>query len=130
MDTIVKGIPKAQKRHRHTKKGWAYDPSKKDKADFLFKALASKPEKPYEICSVNIVFSFPRPKSHYRTGRNCAELRQNAPFKHTSRPDVDNLLKFVFDALNRHFWNDDSVIYKVEASKVWGEAQTIIKIGE
>ena len=35
------------------------------------------------------------------------------------RPDIDNYLKSVFDALNEHLWSDDRVIQAVYAIKQW-----------
>ena len=37
---------------------------------------------------------------------------------HQNKPDIDNLLKAVFDAL----LPDDSVIHSIQASKVWSQA--------
>ena len=38
------------------------------------------------------------------------------------RPDCDNLMKLLFDAMTyMGFWHDDSLISKVEFSKLWGE---------
>ena len=39
---IIKGIPKAQKRHRHTKRGVVYDPSSSDKKNYLSKLSSHK----------------------------------------------------------------------------------------
>lgn len=41
--------------------------------------------------------------------------RWNTP--HQQRPDIDNLIKSIFDCL----WEDDSPIYSVSAYKVWAE---------
>lgn len=47
----------------------------------------------------------------------------------TARPDIDNLQKAVFDALNGIAWVDDSQIVSVHAEKMYGEKDTIqIKI--
>ena len=37
----------------------------------------------------------------------------------TSRPDVDNLIKALFDGLNGVAWEDDAQVVEVKASKVW-----------
>lgn len=110
----VLGDPTAQKRHRHTKVGnfvRNYDPSKADKADFLQMAQVNAPAVPIEgPIALSLLFVFPRPKSHYRTGKNAGILKDNAPFFHTSKPDEDNLSKFVKDALNKVYWRDDSLV--------------------
>lgn len=48
---------------------------------------------------IDVTFYFPRPKSHFRTGKHCEDLRSDAPTWHTSRPDRDNLDKAVLDCL-------------------------------
>ena len=40
---------------------------------------------------------------------------------HASRPDVDNLLKFVDDALNNILWVDDALIYEVHIRKFYSD---------
>jgi Holliday junction resolvase RusA-like endonuclease len=48
---------------------------------------------------------------------------------HTSRPDLDNLIKFVGDALNDVLWVDDSLIYELHVRKSYhGEPKTRIKV--
>ena len=37
------------------------------------------------------------------------------------RPDIDNLVKTVLDALNGVAYLDDKQVYKIEASKSWAE---------
>jgi len=48
---------------------------------------------------VSITIYFPRPKSHFKTGRNANIMRDNAPVWHTSKPDRDNCDKAIMDAL-------------------------------
>jgi len=54
--------------------------------------------------------------------------RKNAPY--TKRPDIDNLIKPVKDALNGLVFKDDSLIYKIRARKVYGNPKIIVKIKE
>ena len=66
----------------------------------------------------------PRPKSHYRTGRFAGMIRErfaNAP--HVTKPDVDNTIKFCFDALSTHFFVDDAQITTVTATKRYTRGQ-------
>ena len=125
----IPGNPKALKRHRSFQKGnfkGTYDPSKNDKADFLAMALNHKPTTPYdEPLYVSLVFNFPRPKSHYRTGKYSGILKPSAPNYHTSTPDADNLAKFVCDALNGIFWKDDSRICMLDIAKKYEESPSV-----
>ena len=124
---VVHGDPKAPKRHRHFKgKGMnftsVYDPSKKEKENFLLKCMEHRPEAPFrEGLRLVVRFYFPRTNSHYGTGKNQLKLKPNAPVLHTSRPDLDNCIKFVKDALNTVYWHDDSYICSLEASKEYDE---------
>ena len=49
-----------------------------------------------------ITFQFPWPKKWYRTGKYSGQLKDNAPIEHTIKPDIDNLLKFVMDAMKNN----------------------------
>ena len=117
----VPGNPKALKRPKFVRRGkyvGAYDPSTKDKDTFLSIALASKPDKPLEVpLFIASCFYFPRPKSHY----NKKGLKPDAPFYHTSRPDIDNLEKMIYDALNGIFFKDDSLICRTACHKLYGD---------
>jgi Holliday junction resolvase RusA-like endonuclease len=53
----------------------------------------------------------PRPK------RLVWKRRPMPAVPHTSKPDVDNLAKAVFDALNGLLWQDDSQVYQASVSK-------------
>jgi crossover junction endodeoxyribonuclease RusA len=49
--------------------------------------------------AVEMVFTTVRPRSHYRTGRNAALLRDGAPARPTSPPDLSKLARSTEDAL-------------------------------
>lgn len=115
----VLGEPKALKRHRMGK-GYSFDPSKGDKQDFLWMAKENAPSTPLDQpLKVTLYFDFQRPKSHFGTGKNKDILKENSPNNHTSRPDIDNLVKFVLDALNTIYWRDDSVICELHVFKFY-----------
>jgi len=121
IEFFVPGTPQALQRHRSTKSGHRYDPSAGDKQDFLAKAMASRPEEPL-LGPIALVVNcyFTRPKSHYRTGKYSRIFKDTAPKWHTSRPDADNILKFIGDALNDIFWHDDRQIVVAEIRKMYG----------
>lgn len=70
--------------------------------------------------SARVIFIFPRPKSHYRTGRFAHELRESAPIWHVSKPDTDKLLRALGDALTGVVLADDSLIASWAAKKLYG----------
>lgn len=61
--------------------------------------------------SADIAFYMPIPKSVSRRKR---EAMLHGEIKHTKKPDIDNLIKTVFDALNGLAYIDDSQIYEVK----------------
>lgn len=66
---------------------------------------------------IRLQFLFPRPKSHYGTGRNHATLKATAQPLPTGKPDLDKLQRAVFDALTHVVWVDDSLVTEVFAIK-------------
>ncbi|MFG3709506.1 RusA family crossover junction endodeoxyribonuclease [Micromonospora sp. NPDC047730] len=70
---------------------------------------------------VRMVFTFVRPKSHYRTGRNAHLLRDSAPAQPQGAPDLSKLLRSTEDALtSAGAWRDDARVVEYErAAKVW-----------
>ena len=105
------------------------DPSKTDKQDFLTQAIKYKPNKPLDVpinLEVNAFFS--RPKNHYDSKK---ELKKNAPYYCSKTPDADNLLKFVGDALNKIFWDDDKFIVIACCSKFYSDTPRVeVKVKE
>ena len=113
----VNGPPIPLRRHRLGKAGM-FNPSKPAQEEFLEACRHYLPSLPLEgPLSIKLHFYLPRPKSHLRSRNKQPYLREDAPTFHTSSPDVDNLGKFVLDALNGHAYNDDRQIYKMTATK-------------
>ena len=131
MKYIVPGKPVAQKRHRHTKKGFVYDPSSKEKKDFIAK-LKSLPKKVFKgDISLQVYFYLPYPKKYYRTGKYKGILKDKVPHYCKTRPDIDNYIKFVMDCLNGLVYKDDSQVVDIYSNKLYAtNPQTIIIIKE
>jgi Holliday junction resolvase RusA-like endonuclease len=118
----VKGSPKALKRHRHLRNGHTYDPSKADKRDFLQLAKNSAPKSPlYGPISMQVEFYIERPKAHFRSGKYCNLLKDQAPVWHITRADLDNYIKLVLDSLNGVFYKDDSQVCQINAIKIYSK---------
>jgi crossover junction endodeoxyribonuclease RusA len=65
-------------------------------------------------------FHFPRPKSHYGTGRNAATLKQSAPLFVAKAPDLSKLIRSIEDALTEAgVWRDDALVVMVRAEKYY-----------
>ena len=71
--------------------------------------------------SVQFLFIFPRPKSHFGTGRNKAVLKPTAPTFHIIAPDATKVVRSTEDALKGITWGDDCQIAEQFASKRYGE---------
>ncbi len=71
--------------------------------------------------SVRCEFVFPRPLSHYGTGKNATKLKPSAPRYHVKTPDVDKLVRGVADSIGdavaRVLLNNDSQIVTLYAAK-------------
>jgi len=118
--------PVSLKRHRHRLKGGTYDPSKKDKDEFV-KVIGDLPEekmtKPLR-CKLN--FFCKRPKNHFKTGKKSNELKDTAPKYNTNNKDLDNMVKFVLDALNDKLYTDDCLIVEINCIKSYSEGDGYI----
>ena len=58
--------------------------------------------------NVKMTFYVPRPKGHYKTGKNADVLRDNAPTFPLKKPDVLKLARSTEDAMTGIVWDDDS----------------------
>ena len=56
---------------------------------------------PSRPISATATFRFPRPQSHYGTGRNVNRLKASAPDHHITKPDTDKLMRSVGDAVEQ-----------------------------
>lgn len=75
---------------------------------------------PLQLC---VVFTFNRPRSHYRTGANNWLLRPAAPAAPATKPDLSKLIRSTEDALtDAGVWRDDSRVVQISAGKVYAGA--------
>ena len=62
-----------------------------------------------------------RPKGHYRSdGVTLSAEGKRHPFPENQKPDADNALKLVMDALNTRAWKDDVQVVDARVTRVWG----------
>jgi len=127
---FVKGEPKGQPRPRAfarrvgdkfiarvydagTAEGW--------KSQIAIAAKPFLPESPIlGAVGITITFNMPRPMSHYRTGKNEGQLKPDAPWFCTGKPDFDNLVKAVLDALTTlGMWMDDKQVVIAHVTKYY-----------
>lgn len=113
--------PVSLKRHRHRLGGGTYDPSKKEKDEFI-NCIKNLPiEKMSKPISCTLNFYCKRPKNHYKSGKNSNILKESSPKYNINNKDLDNMVKFVLDALNDKLYIDDSLIFELKCSKLYTE---------
>jgi len=72
------------------------------------------------VITVSAVFRFNRPKSHFGTGRNSAQLKGSAPEFHTVKPDLDKLERSISDSAEQSgLCKGDQQIVSWNACKRW-----------
>lgn len=69
---------------------------------------------------VELTFHMPIPASWSKKKK---EEHEGRP--HINTPDVDNLVKGFFDAVNKFIWVDDNQVFKVTATKIYSSGPGI-----
>lgn len=79
--------------------------------------------KPFEgRLSVNIIATFNIPKSAKKCEVEKMLQNQISP---TKKPDIDNIVKIILDAMNKFAFKDDTQITKLSVEKKYGEEEKI-----
>ena len=121
----VPGPPKGKQRPRICKvngRSMAYTPKQTIEYERLVRASYTAVSKakfesklPLEI---SILAFFPIPKY---VSRKTKELMLNGGLSHTKKPDADNCIKIILDALNGIAYQDDSQVCKIHFTKKYAE---------
>lgn len=121
----VPGEPQGKARAR-TGKGFSYTPEKTVIYENLIKISYSQvcktifePGKPLEMV-VRAYYSIP--KSYTKGKRLAAKHNIIRP---TKKPDADNVLKVIADALNKTAYDDDTQIVRAVVEKYFGEVARV-----
>lgn len=77
------------------------------------------------VC-VMITACFGIPKSTSKKARTAMLSGQTYP---TKKPDVDNVVKIVLDALNGFAWHDDAQVIDLHISKTYTEREPFVWVG-
>jgi Holliday junction resolvase RusA-like endonuclease len=110
-------IPMGAVRTTRASKGWGtksgikYAAYKKQIGYLVKQHIHSPSERPI---SVDVTFYMPMLSSW--SGKK--KERMNGAI-HKSKPDIDNLIKGCFDALNKIAWEDDNQVYEVNSRKMY-----------
>ena len=129
---FASGDPKGQPRARaFSRNGMVrlYDPATAEGWKSAI-AAAVKPKLPATLpatldpVALEVTFYFPRPRSHYRSGARFRELRPTIPTRHAKKPDIDNCIKAVMDALTVvGVWRDDAQVDRLWTRREWAGEQ-------
>lgn len=127
----IPGTPVAKKRPRFVRRGkfvGTYNPQQTEEGRWLWDASQQIgpdfniiTDVPIEI---DMKFYMPIPAAASKKKRDSMVLAA-----HTKKPDIDNLQKFALDCLNGILFHDDSQVYRIIASKIYGTLpRTEVKI--
>jgi Holliday junction resolvase RusA-like endonuclease len=127
----IPGVARGKGRGRATRHGTIYTPEKTVNAEAWVKTCA------YEqvgqpmlktALSVCVHINVEVPKSWPQKKRDAA---LDGTIRPTGRPDLDNCIKLLMDALNMLVWLDDAQVVRLVASKSYATApQTVVEIFE
>lgn len=130
MEFIVEGDPQGKARPRFSRKsGTVYTPAKTAKYEKeirqSFLAVGGKliPNGGYVTVAVDAYFKIP--KSYIKRKRLACEQSIKRPDK---KPDIDNILKVVLDALNKVAYEDDKQVVEVRCRKWYSSSTGFLRI--
>ena len=116
---IIPGRPVGKGRPRFTRNGhcWTPDKTVSYERDIKLSYWSTYGHRKYEAdkaLAVEIILYYPRPKNMAKYKRLMA---QKGVLRPTVKPDVDNVIKAILDALNGVAFDDDRQIVQIECEK-------------
>ena len=126
----IDGPPIPLSRPRSCRKGnfvSIYDSQKKEKAQTQWQIKSFYRESPLSVpLAVELTFYMPIPKM---TSKIKKRLMLQGNIHHITKPDIDNLEKYVLDCMNGIVYTDDSHIDVMVCYKKYSEKpRTVVKI--
>ena len=122
---IGQGRPKFSTINGHAK---AYDPEKSRNYKAYVRMLATQAmkENDFEMingpCAIKIWAYFDVPKSKSKKFKEAALASKERP---TKKPDADNIVKAILDALNGLMYKDDSCIVELSCVKYYSDVPRV-----
>ena len=132
MKFIIHAVPKPKGRPRVKKNGRPFTPERTREYEQLVVGEWEKQcggiEPINNPIAVRVMFYMPIPKATSKKARERMAAGLEVPAK---KPDIDNLLKAVLDALNKKAYHDDNRIVEISAKKLYStEPRTEVFISE
>lgn len=76
---------------------------------------------------LNVTLYVERPQSHFTSRGQLSATGKRHPIPRNQKPDLDNAVKLIMDALNGRAWRDDVQIAELSVKRMWAEkAHTLI----
>ena len=120
VEFVIPGPPQGKGRARSTRSGIHFTPHKtvlyENRVMTCFQEAADGWRPTEKPVSVEIRALFQIPASAPKKSRIQMMLQRIFPVK---KPDIDNIVKAVFDGLNSVAWHDDKQIVKLIAEKIY-----------
>lgn len=125
MRIVIPGEPRGKQRPRFSRRtGATYTPSETVQYEKAVKALAWAAGKPAEgPVSLSVCAMYAIPKSASKAQRAAMRDGEILPQK---KPDIDNVVKIIMDALNGAAYKDDKQVVSVFASKFYDDDPKVI----
>jgi Holliday junction resolvase RusA-like endonuclease len=124
---IITGEPVAKARARATRRGFVYTPAATRKFEAhgrLAAQVAMDGRPPIDApVRIELLVELPVPASW---SKRKAAAAITGGIRPTSRPDVDNFLKAILDAINTIVVADDAQVVEVSATKKFGTAPKMV----
>lgn len=121
----VDGVPQGKGRPRFTKSGNTYTPEAtkryEAKVRFCYRGYC-KNKKLDGALKMQILACFEPPKS---TSKKLRMQMLSGEVRPTKKPDIDNIVKVIMDALNGVAYDDDKQIIQIEANKKYAEHSAV-----
>ena len=128
LEFTVFGEPIPLGRHR-VARGIIYNPSAKFQSQFLKESLVHLPIIPLDgPVEATLIFYFSRPKYHFRSGKFESLLKPGIPIWHSKKKDLDNLIKFVLDSLNKKAYIDDGQVVAIHSYKLYTDLEPRVHV--
>jgi len=121
-ELVIEGRPVGKGRPRHGR-GRTWTPERTVLAEREVRAAwqaAGSPRIEGPIV-VDLALVVTRPRGHFTVRGDLSAEGRRHPLPHRQKPDIDNALKLVCDALNDCAWRDDVQIVDARVTRRWGE---------
>lgn len=123
VELLIAGKPTGKARPRLGKGGRVYTPHGTKFAEAVIVDAwvnAGEPRCPDAPLRMEVVLQQKRPKGHFRKGGGLTTEGMRHPLPRR-KPDVDNAVKLVMDALNRRAYRDDVDIVEATVRREWAD---------